>query len=721
VDRAKKPYYEIISNKLSPRAILGLLLLVLIGGGILAVSLDNSRSGEGTGEEASRILPEEPIASYSLLYGNWAGGRSQIFAYDLSSREEYVLGTLPINVKKVTLFSENQLLFINNTDGKDHGLEIAIYSMQDGNITPIYTADDGFGIDDYQISPNKRYIAVWEVQFSEDSNALSGGNSRVYTADTTLPNQKNLISSEPATAPVLYPLAITDTGEVFMDRFLPNSGAGWAYGMSTSDFLGNQVQELSNMREGTYGTQPQLSKDGRHLLFAGYNGQRGEGNNSARGYRRALLTPNTVELLDTITKERIRLPLSDQNVYSEVVWEEASGNIRLAVLSKDVNQTGNFIYNIDTQSLTSVTSTSDEVLIADLGNNIFIEGKKSDSTSLTGNLGEGYAQPYSDMTVNVDDRKYALPVSASLGQILGITSSSNINTRTLSTTDKEDDRNTRQLKLQTFEIKPSLEPQREEQQSRPIPQQREERANLPRCRDLAATQCNEIHNTNYSGEEAIQLRSTNKKNPGELTSEEKAYAKCVQTQWTQNQQERSCSDSPLYFYGPKGKKVSVQIHTPIQNENIPENNGKYSFTLQEGGKFTFNGTTYSSLSFDYTPAVFTKPPIYGKVVKKESLESVIKEYAQKLGLNEKETSDLFVDVTTKAYKDYLFISFFDQNTSKYILPISFNPKPDTYINYVFYVRNLNTPQELGYTPQEPVFDKTKRSEFTAVEISVIAE
>ncbi len=722
----------------SPAKIIGFLLVVLVALGVLGAAVTNSFptvDEEETGNQAEEEA-QDPIANYALLYGDWANEKAQIFAYDLEKRQEYVLATLPINIKKVTQLSSDQLLFIAETNEQDHGNALGIYTISTGKTSPFYTADEGFGIDDYQISPDLTTLAVWEVQFAPETSTLRGGTSRVYTTKVTTPGSKNLLYDESATGPVHYPVAVTNTGEIFLDRFLANTGAGWAYGMSTSDFTGSTKSDLANMQQGTYGTQPTLSPDGRYLLFGGYSGSRGNGNDSAGNFRRALVSLNTVDLLDTSTKERTSLPLPQDNRYSEISWEQATSNIKLIVLSKSPDETGAYLYNLDTQALSPADSTvtTANKLIADLGE-VKIYGTNNNTGEVIGNLGASYGQPYSHIFAQLGGQDIEIPTSVALSQIIGLVDSSSINPNTLTTVDTAASNNV--VQLSSFDVKPELKEQREyQQQDVPEPPNlpntpKRDTQNLPKCRDLASAQCNDLMNVNYTSEQAVYLRSvcvrasgcrkdgTSAKDVDALSDTEQAYAQCVYSQWTNNAQEKSCTDSPLYLYGPDGLEVKVKIHTPIFNANIPSTEGSYSFQLKNDGLFANGESTYSALTFDYTQALYTKPPMYGKVVKKEDLESTIKEYAKKLDLNTRETNDLVKDTLLKATGKYIFISYYSQKASKLLLPMTFDPRPDTYINYVFYMRNLNSPQGLGYTPSEPKFEKIEpRGKFTAVEISL---
>lgn len=720
----------------SPAKIIGFLAVVIVALGVLGAAVTNSFPS-GPQEESTDQAEEEtqePIANYTLLYGNWANEKAQIFAYDMQKRQEYVLATLPINIKKVIQLSGDQLLFINETNEQDHGRSLGIYTISTSKTSPFYTADEGFGIDDYQISPDLTTIAVWEVQFSPDTSTLRGGTSRVYTTEVTTPGSKNLLYDESATGPVHYPVAVTNSGEVFLDRFLANSGAGWAYGMSTSDFTGSTKSDLANMQQGTYGTQPTLSPDGRYLLFAGYNGARGNGNDTAGDFRRALVSLNTVDLLDTSTKERTSLPLPQDNRYSEISWEQATSNIKMIILATDPDKTGAYLYNLDTQALSAAdTDSALAKLVADLGK-VKVYGTNDNAGEVIGNLGPGYGQPYSRLFAHVGEQDIEIPTSVALSQVIGIVDSNKLNTTALATIDTAAANNV--VQLSSFDVKPDLKKQREyQQQDVPEPrlpsnpQPRTETTNLPKCRDLASAQCNDVLNVNYTPDQAVSMRNAcvkagacgkdKNRDISSLNESEEAYAHCIYSQWNNDTQEKSCTDSPLYLYGPENLIVAVQVQTPIFNENITSADGKYSFQLKNNGMFAINNNTYSALTFDYTQAIYTKPPMYGKIVRRDDLEKTVREYAKRLGFNTRETNDLINDTLAKATKDYIFFSFYNQKTSKLILPITFDPKPDTYINSVFYMRNLDTPDQLGYTPSEPKFEKvTPRGKYSAVEISL---
>ena len=342
-----------------------------------------------------------------LVYGTWTSQTSVIRAVDLTTDKTTTVATLPLTIKKVTILSNSTLLYIDQTDNNDHGARISVYDTQQKQIVTNIPAADGFVIDDYVLSPNKKYLAIWEVAFSSDTQALQGGQSRVYTVDLTRPSVTNLLYDETATPtiPIHYPRAILNDGTVFTDQFIPNDpkgGTGWAYGMSTVDFDGTNKQDIGSMNNGTYGSQPSLSSDGKYLLFAGYDGTNGDGTAVKNGYRQALLTPNTVELLDTKSLQRYKLAnLPNSNVYSDVQWDNETGNIILSILAPDAKHMGVYSYDPGKLHLTQMqlptANGTPYGFISQLPDTKTLIGIQSTDAANLGNLGDTYAYAYTQL------------------------------------------------------------------------------------------------------------------------------------------------------------------------------------------------------------------------------------------------------------------------------------------------------------------------------------
>lgn len=348
-------------------------------------------------------------ASQVLVYGAWTSQSSVIKAVNLTTSQTTTIATLPLSIKKITVLSPDTLLYIDQTDTNDHGQRISIYNTQEKQIVTSIPVADGFGIDDYILSPNKKYLAIWEVQFAQNAQTLQGGKSRVYAVNLDQPSVVNLLYDETVTQtiPVHVPSAIFNDGTVFTDQFIPNDtkgATGWAYGMSTVDFDGTNKQDIDSMQNGTYGSQPTPSADGKFLLFAGYDGKNGDGKKVVNGYRQAILTPNTVELLDTKTLKRYSLPnLPDTNTYSDVTWDIQTGNIIFTVLSPDATKTGVFSYDPEKLTIQQIplptVSGSAYGYISQLTADKTLIGTQSTDASNLGNLGETYAYAYTQVAV----------------------------------------------------------------------------------------------------------------------------------------------------------------------------------------------------------------------------------------------------------------------------------------------------------------------------------
>lgn len=720
----------------------GAILLIVIILGILFASV-NSKPTQQSKDTTNNESTKEGLAdvkknnqssetakanTHLLVYGAWTGQTSVIKAVDISNSNNYLLATLPLEIKKVSVLNDSTLLYIDQVDTKDHGKRITLYNMKEKAVNTSINAADGYVIDDYVISPDKKYISIWEVSMSPDTKVLQGGKSRVYAIDLTRPTIKNLLFDENVTltTPIHYPRAILNNGTVLTDTFLPNDpkgGAGWAYGMSTVDFDGTNRKDIETMTDGTYGSQPTLSPDGKYLLFAGYDGSKGDGKAVVKGYRQALLTPNTVELLNTQTLQRFKLPnLPNGNTYSQVSWDHISGNVIITVLSSDADDTGVFVYDLAAQAMTKLAIPDNDATpygyVSQLPDNKTLIATSDDKPSNLGNLGEIYAYAFTQLSVldtknTITNLRVQDPFIQYITILPGNYFKNVLGAKTvLAATNPQptiidlysDKNNTKEnLQLYTFFLKAALEPTRLSQQTSPIAVTgMPNNGDVPTCRQLAESQC--------------QAQG--------MTTGTEAYNDCVKTNKNQNKVTAKlagqCSDSPLYLYGPSGQKVRVAIHTPIYNTQ-PSSTGEYDITLGNNGSMNINGKVVSSITYDYESNLSRlQPPSKGTIVNKENVVIVLKTYATKLGLNDKETTDLLKAAKAKIISPYAYISFFDQETSKSILPISFYPQPDNYHNVVFYFKLLDKKPE--WTPESPIFPAPfQRNGFTAVEISEIVE
>lgn len=724
-----------------------LLFIVLVMIGLLAGS--SAKKSDQANEVNVTAAPSQAIEKISttppapnahnpsqiMLYGAWTGQTTAIRAVDLGSSNTFLVATLPLDVKKVSVLSSQNLIYIDQVDTKDHGKRITVFNIKEKTSTFSIQASTGYGIDDYVLSPDKKYIAIWEVQFAKNTQILQGGKSRVYAVDLSRPTVKNILYDETSspTQPIHYPRAILNNGTVFADTFMPNDpngGAGWAYGMSVVDFDGANKKDIETMKAGTYGTQPVLSPDGKYLVFSGYDGSKGDGKAVVNGYRQALLTPNTVDVLNTQSLKRFKLPnLSNTNTYTAADWEIQTGNVIMTVLSPDPAQTGVYSYNLGDQTASKIIIPDQENSayghMAQLNESKSLIGLQDTSPSNLGNLGENYAYAYTQIALlDVPSKKVSyvsmqdtfaqyitLLPSNYFESVLGVkTIAQAIPQPTFVDMFSNQNQEKENLQLYTFFLKSDLSPTRLKQQSTPIqnipsvlmPVAFKQNKNSPTCEQLAETQCTSAG----------------------VAAGTEAYEDCVKTNKNQNKitakSEGKCHDSPLYLYGQPGTSVRVKIQTPIYNA-VPASTGEYDITLGQNGDMVIDQKTYKSIAYDYqSNARRITAPTRGRVVAKADVERTLRHYASKLGLNTQETNDLVSAGKKKITSPFAFVSFFNHEQSQQILPIAFSPKPDNYLNVVFYFKLYET--KPTFQPQSPVFPApVQRTGFTAVEVSEMVE
>lgn len=700
-------YFSYVDPRQSMRGfVIGILILAGLGMAAGAAVVTTQPPREVSVEEISTDRFSSPNV---LVYSYWAGDKSEVKSYDLSNGQETLLATLPLNVKHVNLLSSTELIYINETDDSDHGSNIVIKTIPAGTETIAVSANSDVRIDDYRVSQNGQFVATWEVALAPDTNQLFNGVSRVYVTNINT-GVKNQIYSETANIPVHYPVGVTNDGRVFMDTFLPNDNAGWAYGMSVSDFSGQNKQDITSVGNGSYGSQPVMSADGTMLVFAGYDGSKGSGTELVSDVRRSILSSNTVDILDVNTLSRSRLSnLPTDNYYSRAWWDSVTGNVLISTSSKDPSETGTYTYSLSTDVVEKVNPAPNprgpQKALAVLGNGIKLFGNVTTSESTLGNLGGHYEQVLDGVYIYNENNNEVITLNITDGFIQPVAvrpsaffSGTAISSNTSNATDQSGGlkgQSPEQIQLQTFTIKPTLAPARNEQQSG------------ERCRDVAAAACNELLGTTYTGDQAR----------GGQTTDTPGYNVCFQEQFTAAKT-AGCANSPLYLYGEKGTAIIVRVGTPVSNSNAPYSPSLgYEGVLKGDGGMVIGNKNYESLDFDYELGAPYKVPASGFVIRRDELDKKLGDYAEFLGMNEKEASDFVSHVKSETKSKEIFISHFSNEVSKNLLPLYFNPQPESYTNIVFYIDDRG----LGHTPssKRPDIQKIQREGFTAVEISYI--
>jgi len=691
-------YQEPLSTSRNWHNSLKILLLIFaflaVGGG--AVGYQMTKMGRTAGQlsmtgptptptqspyKAAALVPSESTAT--LIYGVWEGGNSVVKAINADGSNHVTIARLPSNIKDVNVISDHEILFIAETDNQDHGKKINLYDFQTGQTKTLFETWPGFGIDDVVISPDKKWLATWEVKFASGAKILSGGDSRVYIAPLATPQNKIFIVDEynvSSTNFLRYPLFFDSSNRLFLDTFGPNGG-GWNLGLWVVNADGSNLTPIPGMADGEFSIDPILSPDGTKIVFAGYDPSafpQLKAASTSGVLRPAIANPNLLQMMDLSTLQKTTLLGSADGIqYANPVWSEDKNEVffeQFRVKSEtDSDYEGVFIYNLSSGQLASVSSLiqATPLLLNYSANDLFWGIPSQD----TGNLGKNYESTFSSFSLtNLLSLQTTTLVSGLNLQFIevlkkapGISLALNVSSQALETTPVFS------LKLKSFEIKPVAQVR--------IPQQNDQ-GGLPRCRDL--------------------LGKENKKD------------------WAAAKRAGKCSDSPLYLYPEKETLVTIKVKLPVQIlYSEPSYKDGWQVLAKPNGQLVApDGKSFNKISYNYLTS-FVNPPKTGLVVKKEELRNTLEIYASNIGLKSQEVAD-FISFWAENLPDspYYLISHFHQEESAALLPLEIDPKPDTLIQVVMYFK----PLEKSITAPSPYFEPVpKREGFVAIDWSGVVD
>lgn len=174
-----------------------------------------------------------------------------------------------------------------------------------------------------------------------------------------------------------------------------------------------------------------------------------------------------------------------------------------------------------------------------------------------------------------------------------------------------------------------------------------------------------------------------------------------------------CGKPVIYLYPTEKENVSVQVGANITNSDPEYPPNGWNVVAYPDGKIYFNGTNYPYLFWEgFGNGFYPNVESRGIIVRKENVESQIRQDLAKLGLNEKETFD-FLDfwlpkMPSNPYIKLTWLNTFEMNQ---LAPLSVLPKPDTMIRVFLDFKGYDEPAKLE--PQK--FYAPKRNGFTLVE------
>lgn len=180
----------------------------------------------------------------------------------------------------------------------------------------------------------------------------------------------------------------------------------------------------------------------------------------------------------------------------------------------------------------------------------------------------------------------------------------------------------------------------------------------------------------------------------------------------------------IYLYPEKTTNLSIGFADNL-TAGLPivfpgfSKNTTWNLTVKPNGKISVQNKNYDYLYYKFSGVKFSEPKT-GYVVKNEGILTFIeKELSAKMGLNQKETTDLISDVES-SLKDsnisgsYYQISLVDGREVDSALPQTISPKPDSWARNILYIKALTAPIEIDAPTVNPI----ERTGFTVVENGV---
>jgi hypothetical protein len=178
-----------------------------------------------------------------------------------------------------------------------------------------------------------------------------------------------------------------------------------------------------------------------------------------------------------------------------------------------------------------------------------------------------------------------------------------------------------------------------------------------------------------------------------------------------------CYGKPvIYLYPKKKTEVDVAVHVVgTITESIPDysDGGWENVTAYPDGKLLYQGKQYVELYYE-ADILPISPPAKGFIFAKKNLKKNLIDLTDALGFKKNEQQEFIEYWLPRLHnlnKPYIFVSLFGQKAKDTVDHVDITPKPDVFIQYMFYFKPLKqsirvepltlfAPQRKGFTAFE---------------------
>lgn len=318
-------------KKLTITAGIGFFLLLLI---LTTLSTPRSlQTNQGNNGQNTPLTQNEPgttnTPASSLIYFAKNISTSidtppttEIYSSDTSGNNIILRGQLKTAGKQILPLSPTTYLYIGDLGFLERGNSINKWDAKSSQSSVIYNTSQGYQIENYLLTPDKKSLIVWE----ETLGSTTEGSSRIISQEISNPLNKKILIEEPLSDQTKFPLFYSNTtNKLYLDSYSVNR-KGKNRGVFEVS-LDGLLQPISSLSVNNYSTQPILSPDGKYLAFTSYNAGTTVKLPAPAVpneiFRESVRNPNQIKLLDLKTGttnllyEKLDGPLFDNLLFTK--------------------------------------------------------------------------------------------------------------------------------------------------------------------------------------------------------------------------------------------------------------------------------------------------------------------------------------------------------------------------------------------------------------------
>lgn len=622
-------------------------------------------------------------ARASSIYAVRTAREVSLGQINIDGTNNVIVTKLPTDIRSINFLNNKEIIYIAGVRSGPgefgRGTKVVRSKLTGSSVTTetVYSVDttDDWLIDFLAVSPDKSYIAIWEIKSPPgvvDHSQYAARTSVVKLSDKS----KKVITEQPVTVNDKYkPLFFDYANRLYVDGVQQNP-YNFYLGIKRFSVTGEDLGTV--LTDGEFNTWPKVSADGKYIAYTSFDSSVSHiPAGDLPSTRVSSINPNQVMLMNLTTGEKKLVADSKDlaNYDSHLVWSpDNSGfaftkhKIASFVRLGDRDPVGLYAYSMVSGKVSEVLKTKD---VAD-AKKLLATGYESTTNSIIfgaagdpGNLSPNISAPTYGSLGRAKDHSVSTLITGSVYDYIATLPKDRNAKFAIDLDERVLAANVKQLKLDTFAL-PTPPP--------------------PRIPDPSIA-------------------------PGHNPRSE-----CT-TQWQQKgyPSYEACEACPLYLYTETPTNVSIKIkNAQVVWSDVPYTDAFYVTAHPDGTLLTMGGDKKRSIAYDYK-TMQVPAPRFGIVVAYDKLNSALTTYAQNLGLNGQETAD-FVTFWMQRLpsRPYYFISHYDQADVVKKLQLEIMPKPDTLLQTIMYFKPLDVPQPA----LPPIFPEVpERKGFVAVDFS----